>query len=345
MNNLILSNTASMLVAGGKGLLSMDESNISCNKRLAQSGIPQTETIRHNWRELLATTPHLHECISGAILQDETIRQKKKDGVLIIETLMEAGIIPGVKVDTGTHALAGFSGERITEGLDGLRERLTEYAGMGVLFAKWRGEIVIGDGIPSRACIKANAHALARYAALCQEAGLVPILETDVLMDGTHDLQQCSNITTALLRAVFEQLYEQNVRLEGLILKPSMILSGLGSHTQATADEVADATIQCLLQSVPAAVSGIAFLSGAQSGEMAAAHLNAMHVKYKSTLPWPFTFAFARANQQSAMDIWHGMDVNVQASQQALYHRATCAMAANSGKYNAAMEKKRTILS
>jgi fructose-bisphosphate aldolase class I len=288
---------------------------------------------------LIATTPGLGEYISGAILYDETIRQKKKDGTLIIKTIIDAGIIPGIKVDTGAKAMAGFPGEKITEGLDGLRERLNEYYKMGARFTKWRAVIAIGNGIPTRACVEANAHALARYAALCQEAGLVPIVESEVLMEGAHNLQLCFEVTEQVLRTVFNQLYLQRVMLEGMILKPNMVIPGLQCSNQATVNEVADATIKCLLQSVPAAVAGIAFLSGGQSGELASANLNAMHVRYKSKLPWALTFSFARAIQQPAMEIWDGKDENLKAAQQALFHRAKCDQAARQGLYYAAMEK------
>jgi fructose-bisphosphate aldolase, class I len=338
MNKQLLIGTANALVAGSKGLLAMDESNATCNKRFALARIPQTEEARRDWRELIATTPGLGECISGAILYDETIRQRRKDGVLIIKTIIDAGIIPGIKVDAGAKAMAGFPGEKITEGLDGLRDRLNEYFTMGARFSKWRAVITIGNGIPSRGCIEANANALARYAALCQEAGLVPIVEPEVLMDGEHDLQQCYEVTEEVLRTVFTQLYLQHVMPEGMILKPNMVISGLSCSRQATVDEVADATIQCLRQSVPAAVAGIAFLSGGQSGELASAHLNAMHVRYRSKLSWPLTFSFARAIQQPALEIWHGEQANTSAAQKALYHRATCDVAARRGEYNAAME-------
>jgi len=317
----------------------MDESNGTCNKRFAKIGIPRTEDARRDWRELIATTSGLSKYISGAILYDETIHQKKRDGSLIVNTIINDGIIPGIKVDIGAKAMAAFPEEKITEGLDGLRERLNEYYKIGTRFAKWRAVIVIGEGIPTNGSIEANASALARYAALCQEAGLVPVVEPEVLMEGTHDLNVCFNVTEKVLRIVFNQLYQQRVMLEGMILKPNMIIPGLQCPKQATADEVADATINCLLQSVPAAVAGIAFLSGGQSGELATAHLNAMHVKYNSKLPWPLTFSFARAIQQPAMEIWDGKDENIAAAQHALYHRAKCDSAARRGGYNAAMEK------
>ena len=326
-----LIDTVSRIFADSKGLLAMDESNPTCNKRFAQLSIPQTEEARRDWRELLVTTPRLSECISGTILYDETIRQSKRDGTPIIKAILDKGIIPGIKVDKGAILMAGHPGEKITEGLDGLRERLNEYFQMGARFAKWRAVITIGDGIPSRACIEANAHILARYASLCQEAGLVPIVEPEVLMEGTHDLQACFTVTEEVLRTVFAQLYLQEVMLEGIILKPNMVIPGLNCPKQASIEEVADATVQCLRQSVPAAIGGIAFLSGGQSGELASAHLNAMHVRHKSKLPWPLTFSFARAIQQPAMQIWDGKDENLKAAQQAIFHHAKCDQLARQG--------------
>ncbi len=329
---------ANALVTDNKGLLAMDESNLTCNKRFARRGIPETAEARRAYRELIVTTPGLGESISGAILYDETIRQQKKDGTPFAQALTAAGIIPGIKVDAGARDMAGHPGEKITEGLDGLRERLAEYSAMGARFAKWRAVITIGDGIPSRGCIEANAHALARYAALCQEAGLVPIVEPEVLMDGTHTLARCSEVTEEVLRTVFHQIYIQRVMLEGLILKPNMVLPGLACPEQKSADEVADATVNCLLRSVPAAVAGIAFLSGGQSAELASARLNAMHVRFKSHLPWPLSFSFARAIQQPAMEVWSGQQANVKAAQEALSHRASCNRAARRGEYDAAMD-------
>ena len=282
MNTQNLMDTAKTLVAGGKGLLAMDESNPTCNKRFAKLGIPQTEEARRAYREMIVTTPGLGECISGAILYDETIRQHKKDGTPLVKAIIDAGIIPGIKVDTGAKNLAGHPGEKITEGLDGLRDRLAEYSQMGARFAKWRAVIAVGDGIPSRGCIEANAHALARYAALCQEAGLVPVVEPEVLMEGEHTLEKCCEVTEVVLRMVFNQLYTQRVVLEGMILKPNMVLPGSTCPKQETVDEVADATVRCLLRAVPAAVPGVAFLSGGQSSELASARLNAMNVRFKS---------------------------------------------------------------
>jgi fructose-bisphosphate aldolase class I len=331
--------TAKTLVANDKGLLAIDESNPTCNKRFAAAGIPQTEEFRRSYREMIITTPGLGECISGLILYDETIRQKKKDGTLFIKAITDLGIIPGIKVDAGAKDMAGHPGEKITEGLDGLRDRLREYFQMGARFAKWRAVIAIGNGIPSRGCIEANAHALARYAALCQEAGMVPIVEPEVLMTGEHTLEHCSEVTEEVLRTVFRQLYLQSVTLEGMILKPNMVLPGLTCPEQESVDEVADVTVECLLRAVPAAVTGIAFLSGGQSGELASARLNAMNVRFKSRLPWALAFSFARAIQQPALEIWHGKEANVSAAQEALYHRANCNRAARQGIYSSAMEK------
>ncbi len=339
MNAQKLIDTAIAMVAGDKGLLAMDESNPTCNKRFAKLGIPQTEEARRTYREWIVTTPGLGESISGAILFDETIRQKKKDGTPFVKAVTDAGIIPGIMVDAGAKDMAGHPGEKITEGLDGLRERLTEYSQMGLRFAKWRAVITIGDHIPSRGCIEANAHALARYAALCQEAGLVPIVEPEVLMDGDHTLERCRVVTEETLRTVFNQLYMQRVMLEGMILKPNMVLPGLTCPVQESVIDVAGATVRTLLWAVPAAVPGIAFLSGGQSAELASARLNAMNAGFKPRLPWALTFSFSRAIQQPALDIWKGQEANVQAAQKALYHRAKCNSAARRGEYNDAMEK------
>ncbi|MCW6053847.1 fructose-bisphosphate aldolase class I [Lyngbya sp. CCAP 1446/10] len=339
MNYQKLIDTAKMLVANDKGLLAMDESNPTCNKRFAKLGIPQTEEYRRAYRELLITTPGLGEFISGAILYDETIRQQKKDGTPFVQVITEAGIIPGIKVDIGAKDMAGHPGETITEGLDGLRDRLQEYALMGARFAKWRAVITIGTDIPSQGCIEANAQALARYAALCQEAGLVPIVEPEVLMAGDHTRSQCGEVTAKVLQTVFQQLYTQRVMLEGMILKPNMVLPGLTCPQQASVEEVADATVQCLLRSVPAAVPGIAFLSGGQSAEQASARLNAMNLRFKARSPWALTFSYARAIQQPALELWHGKESNVLAAQQALLHRAKCNGAARQGEYKAAMER------
>jgi fructose-bisphosphate aldolase class I len=339
MNEQQLIDTAKALVAGDEGLLAMDESNPTCNKRFARLGIPQTAEVRRAYRELIVTTPDLAECISGAILYDETIRQQKNDGTPFAKAIIEAGIIPGIKVDAGAKDMAGHPGEKVTEGLDGLRNRLTEYSQMGARFAKWRAVIAVGDCLPSRGCIEANAQALARYAALCQEAGLVPVVEPEVLMDGEHTLERCRDVTEDVLRTVFDQLYTQRVMLEGMILKPNMVLPGLTCSKQDTVDEVADATVRCLLRAVPAAVPGIAFLSGGQPAELASARLNAMNTRFKSRLPWGLAFSFARAIQQPALEIWLGQEANISAAQQSLLHRARCNRAARRGEYSAAMER------
>jgi fructose-bisphosphate aldolase class I len=339
MHEQLLKETAAQLFAGEKGLLAMDESTSTSNKRFAAAGIAQTVEMRRRYRELIVTTPGLNQSIAGAILYDETIRQQTKDGIPFREVLIKAGIIPGIKVDSGAVPMPGFAGEKVTEGLDGLRNRLDEYKALGARFAKWRGVIAIGTGMPGRACIEANAHALARYAAFCQEAGMVPIVEPEVLMDGDHDLGQCFDVTREVLRGVFEQLYRQGIRLEGMILKPNMVIAGLESPRQAGVAEVADATIACLLEAVPAAVAGVAFLSGGQSGALAAAHLNAMQVRHGPKLPWPLSFSFARTIQQPALEIWKGQDAHVPAAQEALSHRARSARAARRGEYTPAMER------
>ena len=333
-----LISTARLMVDNHKGILAMDESLPTCNKRFAKLKIPQTVEARRAYREMLVTTPGLSDFISGAILFDETIRQNTKDGIPIIKVLTDAGIIPGIKVDAGTKDLAGHPGEKITEGLDGLRDRLAEYYQMGARFAKWRAVIVIGDGIPSRAGIEANAQTLAIYAALSQEAGLVPIVEPEVLMDGGHTMERCFEVTEEVLRTVFNHLYLQGVMLEGMILKPNMVVPGLICPKQESVDEVANATVKCLLRAVPAAVPGITFLSGGQSSELASARLNAMNINFKSKLPWELSFSFGRALQQPALETWLGLDENVPEAQKALYHRAKCNYAARLGEYNSGME-------
>ena len=326
--------TVRAMMQAGKGLLAMDESTPTCNKRFAKLGIPQTVEARRSWRELILTTPGLGEFISGAILYDETIRQSKNDGTPFVKLLTEAGIVPGIKVDTGAKDFAAHPGEKITEGLDGLRERLSQYHQMGARFAKWRAVITIGESIPSRGCIEANAHALARYAALCQETGLVPIVEPEVLMDGGHTLDQCARVTESTLHAVFRQLYLQKVLFEKMILKPNMVLSGKDCPTQASVEEVADATVSCLLRAVPGAVPGVAFLSGGQSAELASARLNAMNVRWRGKMPRVLTFSYSRAIQQPALDTWKGKEANRAAAQKALYHRARCNSMARRGEYS-----------
>jgi len=330
--------TAQALMVDGKGLLAMDESNPTCNRRFAALGIALTAEKRRAWRELIVTTPGLADSISGAILFDETIRQHLQDGRPFARALADVGIIAGIKVDAGAKALAGHAGEKVTEGLDGLRERLAAYAAMGARFAKWRAVISIDAALPSAAGIAANAHALARYAALCQEAGLVPIVEPEVLMTGEHMLQRCAEVTAQVLHEVFAQLHVQQVLLEGLLLKPNMVLPGLACDVQDSVDEVADASLNCLLRAVPAAVPGIAFLSGGQSAELASARLNAMNRRFKTRLPWALTFSFSRAIQQPALELWRGEPANAQQAQRALQHRAACNRAARRGEYTASMD-------
>ena len=340
MNLQTLSETVNSLFTDNKGLLAMDESTGTCNKRFAQLGIPQTVEARRAYRELIVTTPRLGDSIGGAILYDETIRQQKDDGTPFVQVLLDAGITPGIKVDTGAKELAGHPGEKVTEGLDGLRDRLQEYFQMGARFAKWRAVITIGPGIPSWGCIEANAHALARYAAMCQAEGLVPVVEPEVVMDGDHTLETCCEVTERVLRAVFSELFTQRVVLEGMVLKPNMVLPAMSTSIHPTLDEVADATVNCFLQSVPAAVPAIAFLSGGQPAELASARLNAMNARFKSRLPWELAFSFARAIQQPALEIWNGCQANVAAAQRALYHRALCNKAARNGNYSSDMEKQ-----
>ena len=340
MNTKQLIDIANALTAGDKGLLAMDESNPTCNRRFAKLGIPETAEARRAYRELIIATPGLGKSISGAILYDETIRQQTQVGTPFAKALIDVGIIPGIKVDGGANEMALHLGEKITEGLDGMRERLAEYSRMGAKFAKWRAVIAIGDRFPTRGCIEANAHSLARYAALCQEAGIVPVVEPEVLMEGSHSLARCGEVTEQVLRAVFRQLYEQRVALEGMLLKPNMVLPGLECSEQQSVDEAADATVNCLMRSVPAAVVGITFLSGGQSAEIASARLNAMNVRFQSRAPWPLSFSFARAIQQPALEIWSGQATNVAAAQRALAHRANCNRAARRGDYSASMESK-----
>jgi fructose-bisphosphate aldolase class I len=338
MHTQRLVDTAKALVAGDRGLLAMDESTPTANRRFAKLGIAQTEDMRRAYRDMIVTTPRLGECISGAILYDETIRQQTNAGVPFAQALEAANIIPGIKVDAGAKPLAGHPDEQVTEGLDGLRDRLTEYAGMGARFAKWRAVITIGEAIPSRACLEGNAHALARYATLCQEAGIVPIVEPEVLMDGDHTLERCREVTEETLHTVFDELHTQGVLLEGMLLKPNMVLPGLAAADQSNADDIATATIGCFLRAVPAAVPGIAFLSGGQSSELASIRLNAMNLKFKGRMPWALAFSFARAIQQPALEIWHGQAANVPAAQRALFHRADCNRAARRGEYDAASD-------
>lgn len=312
---------AQAMVAPGRGILAIDESMGTIKKRFDAFGIDNTEENRLAYRSMMLTAEGLGESISGAILFDETLRQKMPDGTRLVDLMNAAGILPGIKVDKGAMDMAGFEGEKITEGLDGLRERLAEYVELGAKFCKWRAVITIGDEIPSRACIDANAHALARYAALCQEAGLVPIVEPEVLMNGKHDLDTCFDVTEATLKSLFQQLYEQNVMLEGLVLKASMVISGDVSDNRADIDEVAEATVDCLLNAVPAAVAGVVFLSGGQSDVEATAHLDAMNKL--GDLPWPLSFSYGRALQAPCLNEWaKDPQANRASAQKILLHRA-----------------------
>ncbi len=316
-----LAETAQAMVAPGKGIIAIDESNATIKKRFDAVGIECTEENRRAYRELLLGTPNLGQHISGAILYDETIRQSSKAGVPFTRLMTDNGIIPGIKVDKGTSALAGFPGELVTEGLDGLRARLEEYYKLGARFAKWRAVINIGDDIPSGTCIEANCHALARYAALCQEQGLVPMVEPEVIMDGGHDIETCFEVTEVTLRSLFGSLYENSVLLEGTILKASMVLPGTTSGEKASVEEVAEATLQVLRSTVPATLAGIVFLSGGQSDEDATAHLNAMN--QMGPQPWPLSFSYGRAMQSAALKLW-SQDVvnNVAKAQETVFARA-----------------------
>ena len=330
---------ANAIVAPGKGILAADESSPTIQKRFQSIDVESTEDNRRTYRQMLFTTPGVSDFISGVILFDETIHQKADDGTPLVQILTQQGIIPGIKVDKGAKALAGAEGEKITEGLDGLRDRLNEYHKLGARFTKWRAVIAIGESIPSQYCIDANAHALARFAALSQEAGLVPIVEPEVLMDGDHTIERCFAVTEAMLHSVFNALYEQRVVLEASLLKPNMVLSGKDCPQQATPEEVAQATVRCLNRTVPAAVPGIVFLSGGQSNEIATANLNAMNAM-DATHPWQLSFSYGRALQDPPLKAWRGNASNVERAKQAFHHRAKCNSAARYGKYTPAMEQK-----
>jgi fructose-bisphosphate aldolase, class I len=337
-----MESTIAALLASGKGILAADESFPTIEKRFKEFNIPSTETSRRDYREMLFTTPGLNPFISGVILFDETLRQKTAAGVPLAEILTRQNIIPGIKVDEGTATLAHFAGEKITQGLDGLRERLAEYRELGARFTKWRAVITIGEKIPTRACLEANARVHALFATLSQEAGLVPIVEPEVLMDGGHSIARCEEITTATLNSVFAALSEHRVVFEQMLLKTGMVLSGKDCPQQADVPEVAAATVRCLRRVVPAAVPGIVFLSGGQSDEDATERLNA--ICKMSELPWTLTFSYGRALQAPALKIWKGVAANVTAAQAALYHRARCNGLAVQGKYIAAMEKEKATV-
>jgi fructose-bisphosphate aldolase, class I len=331
-----LHETARAIVADHKGILAADESTGTIKKRFDSIQVESTEENRRFYRQLLFTAPGIEEWIGGVILYDETIRQSSDDGTSFPEVLASRGVIPGIKVDTGAHDMAGFPGEKVTEGLDGLRARLEEYRGLGARFAKWRAVITIGEGIPTDACLVANAHALARYAALCQEAGIVPIVEPEVLMDADNTLEVCWEVTTRTLHETFDALYEQGQDLQGLLLKPNMVIAGKGCSEQAPADRIAQATVDCFLGVVPAAVPGIVFLSGGQSEVQATENLNAIN---QIGGPWALSFSYGRALQASALEAWAGDPGNADAAQAAFIHRARMNSLAVAGEWSAELER------
>lgn len=324
------------MVAKGKGILAADESMGTIKRRFDSIKIESNDHNRRAYRDMLFTTKGIEEAISGVILFDETIRTAALDGTPFPQLLSKKGIMPGIKVDKGPVDIPGFPGEVVTEGLDGLRARVKEYKELGAKFAKWRAVITIGDGIPTYTCLEANAHALARYAALCQEGGIVPIVEPEVLLDGSHTVERCEEVTEQTLKVTFAALFLQRIHLEGMILKPSMVVSGKDNPRQAGVEEVAERTLRCLKRTVPAAVPGIAFLSGGQSAESATEHLNAMNAM--GPQPWQVSFSYARALQDPALKAWKGDAANVPAAQKIFYHRAKCNSAARSGQYNKQME-------
>jgi fructose-bisphosphate aldolase class I len=327
------------MVEKGRGILAADESTPTCTKRFDSIGVDSTEANRNAYRDMLFTTPDMEEFISGVILFDETLRQSTlKDGTPFPEYLTNLNVIPGIKVDKGAHNLPGTEGEKVTEGLDGLDARLKEYYELGARFAKWRAVITINESEPSSSCVAANAHALARYAALCQENGIVPIVEPEILMDGSHTIEDSFIVTEEVLHSVFYELYGQNVLLEGMILKPNMVLSGYKCSEQASVDEVAEMTVTVLKRCVPSAVPGIAFLSGGQSNEDATAHLNSMNKIFDNNSPWNLTYSYGRALQAPALDAWGGKEENVPAAQDAFYKRAKLNSLATKGDYSADME-------
>lgn len=330
--------TAMTMVSKGRGILAIDESTGTCKKRFDAIGVECTKQNRRDYRHTLITAEGLSEYISGAILFDETLRQSSAEEVPLVEIMQNAGIIPGIKVDKGAHSMAGFEGEKVTEGLDGLRERLEEYYELGARFAKWRAVITIDEVNPSQACINANCHALARYASLCQEAGLVPIVEPEVLMDGDHEIATSYEVTDLVLKTLFDQLHEQDIVLEACILKASMVISGADCKQQADIEEVAEATVNCLLNTVPAALAGIVFLSGGQTEIQATEHLDAMN--QVEHLPWPLSFSYGRALQASALKVWgSNPKENVHAAQAELLHRAKMNGLAAIGQYDPKLEE------
>ena len=338
MDKHLLSKTTVAMVAKGRGVLAADESSGTCETRFKTINTPCTEENRRTYRGLLFATPGVEQFLSGVILFDETIRQKGDDGVLFPDYLAKKGVLPGIKVDAGAKNLALCPGEKVTEGLDGLRERLAAYFKLGARFAKWRAVITIGDGIPSHTCLYANAHALARYAALCQEASIVPMIEPEVLLDGGHTIERCEEVTEATLRATYAAMAAHNVSSEYLILKTSMVVSGKACSRQAGVDEVAERTVRVLKRTVPASQPGVVFLSGGQSDVSATAHLNAMAAM--KGLPWPLTFSYSRALQNPALSAWKGQSANVGAAQRAFHHRARMNGLAAQGKWKAELEKQ-----
>jgi fructose-bisphosphate aldolase class I len=343
MSTVDLGRTARAIVADGKGILAADETPGTLTKRFEAHRIESTPDTRRAYRELFFTTRGIAEYIGGVILQDETIRQRSSTGVPLASLLAAQGIVPGIKVDTGAKPLAGCPGEHITEGLDGLSARLDEYSAMGARFAKWRAVILIGDRLPTRTCVRANAHALARYAAICQDRGIVPIVEPEVLMDGSHTIERCEEVTAEVLHTVFDELFEQQVSLEGMLLKPNMVIAGTTCAAQASADAVAAATLRCLRRHAPAAVPGIVFLSGGQDHLAATLHLGLIN-QQQATKPWKLSFSYGRALQDEARTAWAGRQENVPAAQRAFYNRARCDAFAALGRYSPEMESASAVV-
>lgn len=334
----VLKQTAQAMVAPGKGILAIDESTGTCKKRFEALGVECNEDTRREYRELLVEAPGIEQNVSGMIMYDETLRQSTKDGRRFVDVLKTKGMIPGIKVDTGTKDLALHAGEQVTEGLDGLRERLAEYSTLGAQFAKWRAVINISDTLPSAACVKANAHALARYAALCQEVNIVPMVEPEMIMDGTHTIERCYAVTAQVLKTLFAELAEQGVALEGTILKVSMVLAGKDAAVQSTEQEVATQTVKCLKENVPANIAGVVFLSGGQSDAKSTVHLNLMH-QLGEALPWPLSFSYGRGIQQPALKAWAANHADVAGAQKLLVHRAHMNGLAAEGKYTLESEQ------
>lgn len=333
-----LETIAYMMVDEGKGILAADESFGTIKKRFDQINIESTEETRRDYREMLFRSEEaMKNYISGVILFNETLMQNAKDGTPLVQLIADSGAVPGIKVDVGAKPLAGSLGELVTEGLDGLRDRFAEYYDLGARFAKWRAVITIGEMIPSNACLKANCHALARYAALAQEANIVPIVEPEVLMDGLHDINECFDVTEATLKSLFDELYDQNVHLEGIVLKPNMVISGTQCEDQASVEEIAEQTVLCLMRTVPAVVPGVSFLSGGQTEAQASQNLSAMNEVYNT--PWKLTFSYGRALQQSALQTWGGKDENIPAAQAAFTHRAKMNSLAAQGKWSSELEQ------